>query len=209
MKRFILCWSVIILASGFKPTVAQNSDSNHTVAIHPGDKAPNFSLLGTDGKMHTLPELKGIHGCLVIFTCNHCPFSQAYETRIIQLHKRYAPKGIPVIAINPNDSLREPDDSYSNMVARSHVKKYPFHYLADFSQAIALAYGATRTPHLFLLDAQGVIQYIGSIDDNFEEPENVKEKYVEQAIEELLAGRTITRPITKAIGCGIKWKKHE
>lgn len=178
-----------------------------------GDIAPEFNLKGTDKKMHSLANTRlpmagdEALGYLVIFTCNHCPFSQAYEDRIIAIHKKYAPKGIPVIAINPNDASREPEDSYENMVKRAKKHKYPFHYLIDEDQSIAKAYGATRTPHVFLLDKNHKVRYIGAIDDNFEEPKLVKEKYLENALDAMLAGKPILVQQTKAIGCGIKWKK--
>lgn len=172
-----------------------------------GDKASDFNLKSVDGKMYSLSSFKKTKGYLVIFTCNHCPFSQAYEDRIIAIHKKYALKGIPVIAINPNDPEREEEDSYENMVKRAKLHNYPFVYLANPTQEIAKAYGAMRTPHVFLLDAQRTVKYIGAIDDNFEEPTQVKIKYLENALDAFLAGKPIEPSQTKAIGCGIKWKK--
>jgi thiol-disulfide isomerase/thioredoxin len=173
----------------------------------PGDKANDFNLKGIDGKMHSIASLSKGKGAIVIFTCNHCPFSQAYEQRIIAIHKKYAPKGIPVVAINPNDPTREPEDSYENMVKRAKKFKYPFAYLVDETQAVAKMYGATRTPHVFVLNKSNEVIYIGAIDDNFEEPKAVKEKYLEIALDSYLAKKPIANPSTKAIGCGIKWKK--
>lgn len=178
-----------------------------TSGYKPGDVATDFNLKGTDGKMHSLAENKKAKGYIVVFTCNHCPFSQAYEQRIIDIHKKYASKGLPVIAINPNDPTREPEDSYENMVKRSKEKKYPFQYLVDGSQEIAKAYGATRTPHVFVLDSKMQVIYIGAIDDNFEDPKVVKVKYLENALNAFLSGKIVTPDVTKAIGCGIKWKK--
>src|SRR5690242_15461694 len=112
----------------------------------PGDKARDFNLKNIDGKNVTLADYKSAKGFIVVFTCNHCPFAKAYEDRIVALDKKYAAKGYPVIAINPNDPNREPEDSYDNMIARAKEKKFTFPYLVDESQDIAKAYGATRTP---------------------------------------------------------------
>ncbi len=177
------------------------------IGYHVGDTARDFKLKGVDGKMYSLNTFKKAKGFIVVFTCNHCPFSQAYENRIIALHQKYAAKGILVIAINPNDPELVPDDNYENMVKRSKEHKYPFVYLQDNTQVIARKYGAMRTPHVFFMDAKRVIKYIGAIDDNFEEPELVQQKYLENAIEAFLSGKPIEVTQTKALGCGIKWKK--
>ncbi len=175
-----------------------------------GDMAKDFKLKNIDGKLMSFTNFPDAKGFIVIFTCNHCPFSQAYEQRIINLHKKYNPKGYPVIAINPNDKDREPEDSYQNMQKRAKEKKYPFVYLYDETQLTAKEYGAARTPHIYIIKktAKGnVVEYIGSIDDNFEEPEQVKQKYAEDALNALLAEKPISTTSTKAIGCTIKWKK--
>ncbi len=199
MKKYLIITS-FLLAFAFQGI-------SQTAGYKVGDKAIDFNLKATDGKFYSLESLKKGKGFIVIFTCNHCPFSQAYEQRIIALHKKYAPKGMPVVAINPNDSVREPEDSYENMKKRAKKYKYPFVYLVDQTQAIAKAYGAMRTPHVFVLDANRNVIYIGAIDDNFEDPKLVKEKYLENALDAYLSGKPIANPLTKAIGCGIKWKK--
>jgi hypothetical protein len=114
---------------------------------------------------------------------------------------------MPVVAINPNDPIREPEDSYDNMKKRAKKYKYPFVYLVDENQSIAKAYGAMRTPHVYVLDAIRNVVYIGAIDDNFEDSKLVKEKYLENVLDAFLSGKPILNPVTKAIGCGIKWKK--
>ena len=176
---------------------------------HVGDTARDFKLKNVDGKMVSLADSKKAKGYVVIFTCNHCPYAKAYEDRIIALHKKYAKKGFPVIAINPNDKDVAPDDSFEKMQERAKEKKFPFVYLYDENQDIAKAYGATRTPHVFLLDKDRKVRYIGAIDDNSEEPANVKEKYLESAIDALLAGKDIAMKETKAVGCTIKWSKKK
>src|SRR5881394_2175653 len=134
MKKII----VLILALTTSLTMAFASGG-----YKPGDKAQTFTLKNIDGKMVSPADFKDAKGFIVVFTCNHCPFAKAYEDRIIALHKKYAAKGYPVLAINPNDKNREPDDSFDNMVIRAKEKKDPFPYLLDESQEIAKAYGAT------------------------------------------------------------------
>ncbi|UOQ99969.1 thioredoxin family protein [Hymenobacter sp. 5317J-9] len=171
-----------------------------------GDKAADFRLKNIDGKMVSLADNKAAKGYIVVFTCNTCPFAKAYESRIIDLNTTYAPKGYPVVAINPNDPAVAPGDSYADM----QKKKYAFPYLVDESQQVAKTYGATRTPHLYVLTRKGnefVVSYIGAIDDNSEDPKLVKTKYVENAMAEILAGKPATTNSTKAIGCTIKWRR--
>ena len=172
-----------------------------------GDKAADFKLKNIDGKMVSLADNKAAKGYIVVFTCNTCPYAKAYESRIIDLNQKYAPQGYPVVAINPNDPKVAPGDSYAAM----QTKKYNFPYLHDETQQVAKAYGATRTPHLYVLKRQGndfVVSYIGAIDDNSEDASLVKTKYVENAMAEIMAGKPATTNATKAIGCTIKWKKQ-
>jgi peroxiredoxin len=176
----------------------------------PGDKARDFSLMNIDGKKISLTDFSGNKGVILIFTCNHCPFSVAYEDRIIALDKKYAPLGYPVLAINSNDPMAYPADSYENMIERANEKGFSFPYVFDETQEIAKAYGAMKTPHVYLLsrnDNVHTVQYVGAIDDNSNEPDLVKVKYVENALAELMAGKPVSVSLTKAIGCGIKWKK--
>jgi peroxiredoxin len=172
-----------------------------------GDTAIDFNLKNVDGKMVSLAGIKDAKGYIVIFTCNACPYAKAYEDRIIALHNKYAPLGYPVVAINPNDKNVQPADSYEKMQERAKEKKIPYSYLYDETQEVAKTYGATRTPHVYLLDASRVVKYIGAIDDNSEDAAAVKEKYVENAVEALRNGKEISTKETKAIGCSIKWKK--
>lgn len=177
----------------------------------PGDTAKDFSLLGVNGKLFSMNQLVQAKGYIIIFTCNHCPFSQAYEQRILELDKKYAPQGYPVVAINPNDPVAEPEDNYPNMVKRATEKGYTFPYLYDSTQQVAKMYGAKRTPHVYFVNktAQNVliVEYIGAIDDNFDDPAAVKVKYLEEAIIAVSSGKKPPLQHTKAIGCGIKWKK--
>lgn len=171
-----------------------------------GDTARDFNLKNIDGTMRSLAGIENAKGYIVIFTCNHCPYAIAYEDRIIDLNKKYAPLGYPVVAINPNDVVKQPDDSFEKMQMRATEKGFTFPYLYDDTQEIAKAYGATRTPHVYLLDKNRVVRYIGAIDDNHEDATEVKEKYLENAINALRNGQAVAVPQTKAIGCTIKWK---
>jgi peroxiredoxin len=172
-----------------------------------GDTAADFSLKNVDGKMVSLAGIEGAKGYIVVFTCNTCPFAVAYQDRVIALHQKYAAKGYPVVAINSNDKDLKPDDSYDKMQQRAKDKNFSFAYLYDETQAVAQAFGALKTPHVYILDQNRVVRYIGAIDDNSEDAAAAKEKYVENAVDALLAGKEIAVKETKAIGCGIKWKK--
>lgn len=172
-----------------------------------GDVATDFSLKNVDGKVVSLKDFNSAKGFIVIFTCNHCPFAKAYEDRIIALDKKFKPHGYPVIAINPNNPSKAPDDSFELMQERAKEKGFTFPYLFDDGQKIYPQYGATKTPHVYLLQktAQGnIVKYIGAIDDNYEDESAVKQKYVEQAVEALQNGKDIETKETKAIGCSIK-----
>lgn len=205
MKKIIALLAIattVFGATAFKQT--------ETPGYQIGDVVTDFNLRNVDGKMVKLADFKKAKGFIVVFTCNHCPFSQAYEQRIINLHNKYAAKGYPVIAINPNDAKREPEDSYAKMQELAKAKKYPFVYLHDETQQIAKTYGATRTPHVYVVQKTktgNTVQYIGAIDDNYEDEKQAKEKHVEVAVNALLNGKAVAKTNTKAIGCSIKWKK--
>ena len=172
-----------------------------------GDMATDFSLMNVDDQMVSLADYEEAKGYIVIFTCNHCPFSVAYEDRIIALDAKYKEQGFPVVAINPNDPEANEDDSFELMKVRAEEKGFTFPYLFDDGQEIFPQYGATKTPHVFVLektDEGNRVAYIGAIDDNTNEPENVTEKYVENAVDALLAGEEIVVTETVAIGCSIK-----
>ncbi|HAF29796.1 MAG TPA: thioredoxin family protein [Bacteroidales bacterium] len=173
-----------------------------------GDLAENFKLKSTKGEFVSLFEYdKATKGAIVIFTCNHCPYAKAYEDRIIDLDQKFREKGYPVIAINPNDPALAPEDSFEKMIERSNEKGFPFPYLLDETQEVYKMYGATRTPHVYLLnrvDNQFNVSYIGTIDDNYKDPSLVTKKYLENAVNALLKGKLPDPNFTKAIGCSIK-----
>lgn len=172
-----------------------------------GDLATDFKLKNIDGNSVSLSDYDDVKGYLVIFTCNSCPYAVAYEDRIIALDKKYKEMGVPVIAINPNNPGIQPEDSFDKMKERAAQKGFTFPYLLDESQDIFPQYGATRTPHCFLLEktAEGnVVRYIGAIDDNYQDAAAVETTYVEDAINAMLQGKPIEVETTKAIGCSIK-----
>lgn len=175
-----------------------------------GDKAMDFNLKNVDGKMVSMANNVDAKGFVVIFSCNHCPYVIAYEDRMIDLHNKYAPKGYPIIAINPNDPEIQPQDSYENMIKRANDKNFPFAYLLDKGQKVFPVYGATKTPHVYLLNKKGndlIVEYIGTIDNNYQDASKVTETYLANAIDDLLAGKKPSVTETKAIGCSIKIKK--
>lgn len=172
-----------------------------------GDKATDFKLKSVDNKMYSMSDYTDAKGFIVVFTCNHCPFAVKYEDRIIDLAKKYKSKGYVLLAINPNDPAAQPEDSFELMQKRAKEKRFTFPYLFDEGQKIYPQYGATKTPHVFLLDKNLVVKYIGAIDDNVEDTSQVKEKYLENAIAALEKGEEPTPNTTKAIGCTIKVKK--
>lgn len=174
-----------------------------------GDEAIDFSLKNIDDQMVSLANYPDAKGFIVIFTCNHCPYAVAYEDRIVALNNKYASLGYPVIAINPNDPTVQPEDSFDAMKVRAKEKGFTFPYLFDEGQKVYPVYGATKTPHVFILNKENnknIVKYIGTIDNNYEDAKAVTEKYVEAAVDALLAGKEIQQPTTVAVGCTIKTK---
>lgn len=184
----------------------------HSQGYKVGDEASGFKLKNTDGKMVSLNDFPGSKGFIVIFTCNHCPYAKAYQERIQSLDTKYKPLGYPVIAISPNDPFIVPEDSYENMVKLAGEKKFTYPYLFDETQEVYRKFGATRTPHAFLLQKEGnrlIVRYIGAIDDNYQDASQVKTPFLANAVDALLAGRTPEPSLTKSIGCSIKDKQTQ
>jgi peroxiredoxin len=202
MKQlFTLAMAVMTLAS-----IAQ-SDYNFKEGYSIGDIASDFSLKNVDGEMVSMkgsfPDAKGY---IVIFTCNHCPYAVMYEDRIVALNNDFVAQGYPVIAINPNDPEVVPDDSFEAMVERADDKGFTFPYLFDKGQHVFPLYGALKTPHVYLLDANLKVRYIGAIDSNPRDANNVEEDYLRNALNALMKGEEINPATTKAVGCRIKVK---
>lgn len=174
-----------------------------------GDEVTDFTLKNVDGKMVSLSTYAD-KGAIVIFDCNTCPYSKIYNDRIIALHAKYAKAGFPVIAINPNDPKLSPGDSFEEMVKRAKKKSYEFPYLIDERQEVARAFGASNTPHVFVVKKEGdafKVAYIGAIDNNSRNAESADKKYVEEAVDALLANKPVAVEKTKAIGCGVKYRR--
>lgn len=172
-----------------------------------GSTAPDFNLLGVDGKNYSLKSFSDKQALIIIFSCNHCPYVQAYEGRIKQIQEDYRDRGVTVVAINSNEDKGYPEDSFENMKKRAIEQKFNFPYLRDEDQSVARAYDATHTPEIFLFDKNRKLVFHGKIDDNWQEPKKVQNHYLRNALDELLAGKEISVPETFTIGCTIKWKK--
>jgi len=184
--------------------LGETTESN---GYQPGDKATDFKLKSVDGKMYSMADYKDAKGFIVVFTCNTCPFAIKYEDRINAIAKKYKSKGYVLLAINPNDPEAQPADTYELMQEKAKEKGFVFPYLVDEGQKIYPQYGATKTPHVFLLDKNLFVKYIGAIDDNSDDASAVKEKYLENAIRALDNETDPSPATTKAIGCSIKTKK--
>lgn len=204
MKKLIKLVSaavILLFVSAF--TINNNIGEGYKI----GDVAEDFSLKNIDGSMISLSDYKEAKGFIITFTCNTCPFAVMYEDRIQALNEKYAPKGYPVIAIMPNNTAVKPGDALPEMKKRAEQKGFTFPYLIDEEQGVYPKFGATKTPHMYILEKTkegNVVKYIGAIDDNHRDPSSVKERYVENAVDALLKGEEISQKTTKAIGCSIK-----
>ncbi len=207
MKTFHKLTILTFLAIGISAfTVISNftsTDNGYKI----GDVATDFKLKNIDDKWVSLADYKDAKGFIVVFTCNHCPFSVAYEDRLIALDKKYKSKGYPVIALNPNNPEKYPSDNFENMKIRAQEKGFTFPYLVDEGQKIFPQYGATKTPHVYILEKTtrgNIVKYIGTIDNNYQDADKADKHYVENAVDALLSGSKIPLSETKAIGCSIK-----
>jgi peroxiredoxin len=199
LLQFIFLFALVALLTASRPL------PNYSV----GDTVSDFKLKNVDGKMVSLSDYSSQKGVIVVFDCNTCPYSKAYNERIIALNKKYASLGFPLIAINANDPEMSPGDSFEEMMSEAQSKKYTFPYLVDESQSVAKAFGATNTPHVFVLKREGgefKVAYIGAIDNNSRNGAAADKKYVEEAVDALLAGKPVPTTKTKALGCGIKYR---
>jgi peroxiredoxin len=175
-------------------------------AIQLKERAKPFTLTGVDDRQHSLADYAGKEAVAVIFSCNHCPYVKAWEDRMVQIQADYAARGVQFIVINPNDTTISPDDSFSKMRQRSQEKGFNFPYLFDESQEVARAYGAERTPEVFLFDKGGTLRYHGAIDDNYDDSKKVQQRYLRDALDAVLSGKEPSVADTKPAGCTIKWR---
>jgi len=215
MKLFL--WIVLVATTGVNSSASsclheKNGDLkeiNQTGGYQVGDAVANFKLKNIDGRMISLSDFNSSKGVIVIFTSNHCPFAKAYEDRIIVLNNKYASQGFPVIAINPSDPGTHMDDTFEKMKERASSKGYNYPYLTDETQSTAKAFGAGRTPQVYILarsNGRFTVQYMGMIDDNPQDPAGASKFYVDEAVSNLISGKPVVTMSTKPIGCAIKWK---
>lgn len=174
--------------------------------LHPGDTAPPFELPGVDGRTVRLQDFADRRLLLVVFSCNHCPYAQAWESRLIALARTYADRGLGVVLINSNETEHYPEDRMEKMAERARAKGYPFPYLRDDAQTVARAYGGLVTPHPMLFGADRRLIFQGPVDDNHERPDRVQHPYLADAIESGLAGRVPHPAELPVLGCSIKWR---
>ncbi|MDP4679413.1 MAG: thioredoxin family protein [Cyclobacteriaceae bacterium] len=209
-KNILIAIGVISVALIFFINAKKTSGSSAKVNYEAGQYATDFKLKNIDGNTVSLSEMKEAKGFIIIFTCNTCPYSKMYEDRIMELASKYASKEFPVIAINPNDAERAPGDSFEQMKKRAKDRGFNFPYLYDETQEVTTAYGATRTPHVFVLKRETdkyLVAYAGAIDNNPQDGSTASKKYVENAVDNLLLGKEVEIKSAKSIGCSIKWKE--
>lgn len=171
-----------------------------------GADAPDFKLPATDGNTYELSDFDDFPVLVVFFTCNHCPYVLGSDEVTRQSVERYSPKGVKFVGINSNSSNTYPEDSFDHMVERMQTHKFPWLYLRDKSQEVALAYGALRTPHFYVFDKDRKLVYTGRGVDNPRDANLIKVNDLDRALEEHLTGETISLPITNPIGCNVKWE---
>jgi peroxiredoxin len=183
-----------------------------TQQLLPGEILPNFQgLRGVDGKTYGLEDFSSASVLVVVFSCNHCPYVQAYEDRMKAFQSAYAGAGVQLIAINSNETKNYPEDNFDEMVRRAKARGFNFPYLRDEDQSVAEAFGATHTPEFFVFaqekgSRERVLRYHGRMDDNHQQPEAVRRHYLEEAVKAILSGKPVTEPETYSIGCTIKWR---
>ncbi|MDW7692856.1 thioredoxin family protein [Flammeovirgaceae bacterium SG7u.111] len=204
LLNFIVLASMLLLMGSM---IGPPAVTNYEVGSHVKD----FSLKNVSGKMISLSALKSSKGFIVVFLCNTCPIVKLNEHRLIELHYTYAPQGYPIIAINSNDGEKSSGDTFEKMQQHAEDMNFPFVYLHDADQAVAKQFGATRTPHVFLINKEEgkmKVVYIGAIDDSPQNGSEATKSYVANAIDRLIVGKKVRKSTTKAVGCSIKWKER-
>jgi peroxiredoxin len=209
-RVMVLAASGLLLASlsAWAQEAAKQAPGDTPQPLAIGSTAPmaDVKMTGVDGKQVSIAGVRGAKGTLVVFTCNHCPWAKAWETRIVELGNTYAKRGMGVIAVNSNDPAAYPEDAYETMQERAKQRGMAFPYVVDATSDLARAFGATRTPEAFLFDRKGKLVYHGAIDDNAKEPKKVTARWLHDALESTLAGKTVAVRESKALGCGIKFR---
>ena len=184
------------------------AEETQPTALAIGSAAPmsTTKMKGVDGNLVAIADLAGTKGTLVVFTCNSCPWAKAWETRLVALGNGCAKQGIGMVAINSNDPAKNAEDGYDVMRQRARQRSMKFAYVVDGTSDVARAFGATRTPEVFLFDASGKLVYHGAIDDNAKQPDQVTERYLDGALKAVAAGKDVAVQETKALGCSIKFR---
>ena len=199
--------SAIAIVSGAAAAVSAG-ESTGGIAI--GTKVPaavaKTKMKNVDGKMLSITDVTGKAGTLVIFTCNHCPFAKAWEQRIVELANSYSGKGVGVMLVNANDPTTHAEDGFEEMQARAKSRGMKVPYVVDDTSGVARAFGASVTPEVFLFDKTGKLAYHGAVDDNRNDPDKVKARYLKDALDAVIAGKAPAMPETKGLGCGIKFR---
>ena len=214
MKKWpVFVFSLLLLAvlsASFSAEKVAGEEGNSGKAVHFLEKeTPDFTLRNVDGRMVSTTDFPNAKGFAIVFTCNHCPFAKLYTQRFNDLHKKYAPLGVPLLAINSMDSLVYEEESFALMQARAREAGFQFPYLHDAAQTVGKAFGAEHTPHAFVIwkeRGRFWVKYAGAIDDNGEEPDQAI-PFIGNAIDELLAGKKVSMPETESFGCRIFYRK--
>jgi peroxiredoxin len=214
MEKLLHTSLIVLLILFFAHTGISQTNHPEPKTLEPGAKAPDFNLIGVDGKMYSLNSFSSSPVLVIIFSCNHCPTAQAYEERIISLSNDYKSKGVAVVVISPNSvkalnlaelGYTDMGDSYEEMKLRAADKGFSFPYLFDGEeQKTALAYGPVATPHCFVFNKNRILCYCGRVDGS-EKPGTGKGEDVRNAINSVLAGTPVKVPVTKVFGCSVKW----
>jgi len=203
MNRRLSLGIPLVVALALASTVTPAGDP---LAIGASIPMSDAKMKNIDDKEVTIAQVEGSAGTLVVFTCNHCPFAKAWESRIVALGNAYQAKGIGVIAINSNDPSAYSDDSFESMQKRADKNGMKFPYVVDATSAVARAFGATKTPEAFLFDKSGKLVYHGAVDDNKEDADQVENPYLKNALDAVVAGTAVAVQETKSIGCSIKFR---
>jgi peroxiredoxin len=205
IRAVTLAAGALLLMTGLASAEGQDEAP---AALALGEPAPlaDAKMKNVDGKELSITQAKGAKGTLVVFTCNHCPWAKAWHSRIVALGNKSVKRGVGVIAINANDPSAYPEDDFATMQSNAKKTKMGFSYAVDATSDVARAFGATRTPEAFLFDSEGKLVYHGAIDDNAKQPDQVKARYLEDAVNALVEGKEIALAETKALGCGIKFR---
>lgn len=205
MRRGMVAIAAVLSLTAAAAALAQD-DAAKPLAIGAAVPMTDVKMMNVDGKSVTLAGIKGAKGTLVVFTCNHCPWAQAWTDRIVALGNEYSKKGIGVVAVNPNDPNAYDEDNYDAMVARAKERGMNFPYVVDATSDLARAFGASHTPEAFLFDKSGKLVYHGAVDDNAREPEKVTARWLHDALDATVAGKAVAVKETKSMGCGIKFR---